>query len=147
MSDLLKEITSRATALSPEERAQLAEVMLESLQEGNSAEVDAAWDQELQSRIAAYERGESKLVSAKDVFDEARRLTTSQKSGSSTRRELSSSRRLRTTRKLNAGSAHDSEAPSRRPARWQRGFPMQGRSGSTVRAACSQRTFHFPTLN
>lgn len=32
MSDLLKEITSRATALSPEERAQLAEVMLESLQ-------------------------------------------------------------------------------------------------------------------
>ena len=76
MSDLLKEITSRATALSPEERAQLAEVMLESLQEGTSAEVDAAWDQELQSRIAAYERGESKLVSAKDVFDEARRLTT-----------------------------------------------------------------------
>ena len=75
MSDLLKEITSCATALSPEERAQLAEVMLGSLQEGTSAEVDAAWDQELQSRIAAYERGESKLVSAKDVFDEARRLT------------------------------------------------------------------------
>ena len=76
MSDLLKEITSRATALSPEERAHLPEVMLESLQEGTSAEVDAAWDQELQSRIAAYGRGESKLVSAQDVFDEARRLTT-----------------------------------------------------------------------
>ena len=75
MSDLLKEITSRAAALSVEERAQLAEVMLESLQEGTSSEVDAAWDQELQSRIAAYERGEAKLVSAKDVFDEARRLT------------------------------------------------------------------------
>ena len=75
MSDLLKEITARATALSPNERAQLAEIMLESLQEGASAEVDAAWDHELQSRIAAYERGESKLVSAKEVFDEARRLT------------------------------------------------------------------------
>ena len=75
MSDLLKEISHRARALSPEERAQLAEVMLESLHEGSSAEVDAAWDQELRSRIAAYERGESKLVPAKDVFDEAHRIT------------------------------------------------------------------------
>ena len=76
MSDLLKEISRRASALSPEERAQLAEVMLESLHERSSAEVDAAWDRELQTRIAAYERGESKLVPAKDVFDEACRLTT-----------------------------------------------------------------------
>ena len=76
MSDLLKEISLRASALSPEERAQLAEVMLESLHEGSSAEVEAAWDQELQNRIAAYERGESKLVPASEVFAEARRLTT-----------------------------------------------------------------------
>ena len=75
MSDLLKEISRRASALSPEERAQLAEVMLGSLHQASSAEVDAAWDQELGSRIAAYERGESKLVPAKDVFDEARRIT------------------------------------------------------------------------
>lgn len=76
LSDLLKEISQRARALSPEERAQLAEVMLESLHEGSSAEVEAAWDQELQNRIAAYERGESKLVAASEVFAEARRLTT-----------------------------------------------------------------------
>ena len=75
MSDLLKEISRRASALSPEERAQLVEVMLASLHEGSSAEVDAAWDQELQSRIAAYEQGESKLVSTKDAFDEARCIT------------------------------------------------------------------------
>ena len=75
MSDLLKEITSCATALSPEERAQLAEVMLESLQEGTSTEVDAVGSRAA-TRIAVYDRGESKLVSAKDVFDEARRLTT-----------------------------------------------------------------------
>ena len=75
MSDLLKEISHRANALSPEERAQLVNVMLESLHEGSSAKVDAAWDQELQTRIAAYERGESKLVPAKDVFDEARCIT------------------------------------------------------------------------
>ena len=75
MSGVLRDITHRATALSPEERAQLAVLMLESLHESSSAEVDAAWDQELQARIAAYEGGEPKLVSAKDIFDEARRLT------------------------------------------------------------------------
>ena len=75
MSDLLKEISRRESAISPEERAQLAKAMLESLHEGSTAEVDAASDQELQTRIAAYERGESKLVPAKDVFDEARRIT------------------------------------------------------------------------
>ena len=76
MSDLLKEISQRASALSAEERAKLAEVMLESLHEGSSADVEAAWDQELHNRIAAYERGESKLVPASEVFAEARRLTT-----------------------------------------------------------------------
>ena len=76
MSDLLKEASHRASALSPEGRAQLGEVMLESSHAGSSAEVDAAWDQELQTRIAAYERGESKRVPASEVFAEARRLTT-----------------------------------------------------------------------
>ena len=76
MSDLLKEISQRASALSAEERAKLAEVMLESLHEGSSAEVEAAWDQELQTRIAACERDESKLVPASEVFAEARRLIT-----------------------------------------------------------------------
>ena len=42
MSDLLKEISHWARALSPEERAPLADAMRESLHEGSSAEVDAA---------------------------------------------------------------------------------------------------------
>ena len=75
MSDLLNELAHRARELSPEERAQLAEVMLESLHGSSPPDVATAWDLELDARIAAYERGESTLTPAKDVFAEARRLT------------------------------------------------------------------------
>ena len=38
-------------------------------------EVRAAWENEIASRIAKYERGEAKLIPAADVFEAARRLT------------------------------------------------------------------------
>jgi putative addiction module component (TIGR02574 family) len=69
-----KELEAQAKALSAEERARLAETLLESLQETPISEIEAAWDQEIESRVAAYERGEVKTVSAEDVFAEARRL-------------------------------------------------------------------------
>ena len=75
MSSLLTELSERARHLPPEERAQLAEGLLESLQEWSSPEVEAAWDTEILRRIGEYERGEAALSSAVDVFAEARRLT------------------------------------------------------------------------
>ena len=75
MSSLLAELSERARQLPPQERAQLAEGLLESLQESSSPEVDAAWDAEILKRIGEYERGEAMLSSAADVFAEARRLT------------------------------------------------------------------------
>lgn len=75
MSSLLTELSERARQLPPQERAQLAEGLLESLQEWSSPEVDAAWDTEILKRIGEYERGEAMLSSAADVFAEARRLT------------------------------------------------------------------------
>ena len=75
MSSLLTELSERARQLPPQERAQLAEGLLESLQEWSSPEVDAAWDTEILKRIGEYERGEAMLLSAADVFAEARRLT------------------------------------------------------------------------
>lgn len=75
MSSLLTELSERALQLPPEERAQLAEGLLESLQEFSSPEVDAAWDAEILNRIGEYERGKAVLVPAADVFAEARRLT------------------------------------------------------------------------
>lgn len=75
MSSLLTELSERARHLPPEERARLAEGLLESLQDWASPEVEAAWDTEILKRISEYERGEAELSSAVDVFAEARRLT------------------------------------------------------------------------
>ncbi len=75
MSSLLTELSERARHLPPEERAQLAEGLLESLQEWSSPEVEAAWDAEILRRIGEYERGEAALLPAAEVFAEARRLT------------------------------------------------------------------------
>ncbi len=75
MSGLLIELTERARHLSPEERAQLAEGLLESLQDAPSMEVEAAWDVEILRRLGEYERGEAELVPASDVFAQARSLT------------------------------------------------------------------------
>jgi putative addiction module component (TIGR02574 family) len=75
MSSLLTELTERARHLSAEERAQLAEGLLESLQAESTPDVVAAWDAEILSRIEEYERGDAVLVPASDVFAQARRMT------------------------------------------------------------------------
>ncbi len=74
MSSALKELEKQAKALTVEERAQLAEVLLDSLRDASVAEIEAAWDREIEERVAAYDRGELQTISAEDVFAEARRL-------------------------------------------------------------------------
>ena len=74
MSDALKELEQQAQALTAEERARLAEVLLESLRDAPVAEIEAAWEREIEQRAAAYDRGELQTFSAEDVFAEARRL-------------------------------------------------------------------------
>jgi putative addiction module component (TIGR02574 family) len=75
MSALLDELTSKAKDLPLEERAQLAQQLMESVDQESDPEVEAAWATEIASRIARYERGESKLTPASEVFEAARRLT------------------------------------------------------------------------
>ena len=70
----LKELEEKARALTSEDRAKLAEALLESLRDAPIAEIEAEWDREIESRAAAYDRGELETVSAEDVFAEARRL-------------------------------------------------------------------------
>ena len=50
MPDLVAELSAQAKALPPEERARLAEELLASL-DPHETEVEAAWDEELRSRI------------------------------------------------------------------------------------------------
>jgi putative addiction module component (TIGR02574 family) len=73
MSSSFKDIEKEARNLSADERARLAEVLLESL--GNTPQdIMASWDAEIEQRVAAFERGELKAHLAEDVFAEARRL-------------------------------------------------------------------------
>ena len=74
MSASLKKIEEQAKALSAEERAKLAESMLESLHTPVS-EIEAAWTEEIERRVAAFDRGEMPAYAAEDVFAEARRLS------------------------------------------------------------------------
>lgn len=73
MSASLKQIEEQARGLSAEERAELAESMLESLHAPVS-EVEAAWAEEIERRVAAFDRGEMPSHPAEDVFAEARRI-------------------------------------------------------------------------
>lgn len=70
----LKELEEKARALTPDDRAKLAEALLDSLREAPIAEIEAEWDREVEARAAAYDRGELETISAEDVFAEARRL-------------------------------------------------------------------------
>jgi putative addiction module component (TIGR02574 family) len=75
MSALLDELSKKAKDLALEERAQLAQELLESVEQEVDPEVQAAWESEIASRVAKYERGEAKLIPASEVFEAARRLT------------------------------------------------------------------------
>lgn len=75
VSSLLDELSKKAQALAVEERAQLAQELLESVERDADPDVQAAWEAEIASRIAKYERGEAKLIPAEEVFAAARRLT------------------------------------------------------------------------
>jgi len=75
MSTLLEELSKKAQTLTVEERAQLAQELLESVDRDIDPDVQAAWEVEIADRVAKYERGEAKLIPAEDVFAAARRLT------------------------------------------------------------------------
>ena len=72
MKSELEQIEDRARTLNAEERAKLAESMLESLHEP-LADIESAWAEEIERRVEAFDRGELPSYPAEDVFAEARR--------------------------------------------------------------------------
>lgn len=74
MHDRVEELAERGMALAPEERSRLVDLLLVSLHEEPLAEVDAAWDQEVERRLAAYDRGEAQALDGEDVLARARAL-------------------------------------------------------------------------
>jgi len=67
-----KELRDQAMKLPACERAALAEDLLASLDEGSPAEIEAAWQAEVERRREAFERGEMPAVSMETAFSEAR---------------------------------------------------------------------------
>lgn len=74
MSALLEQLEQQAFTLAPDERAHLAEALLESLS-ARTPEVGAAWREEIEKRVAAYECGDTQTYPAEEVLAEARRAT------------------------------------------------------------------------
>jgi hypothetical protein len=73
MSSSLHQIEEQARSLSAEDRARLAEFMLESLHT-SIEEIEAEWSEEIALRIDAFENGDFSSYSAAQVFAEARQI-------------------------------------------------------------------------
>jgi putative addiction module component (TIGR02574 family) len=58
--------------LPADERSRLVDVLLDSLREGELAEIESAWAIEIERGVKSYERGEATLVPAEEVFAKAR---------------------------------------------------------------------------
>lgn len=74
MPDTAAELAMRGKELPREERERLIDELLESLNEPAAAELDAAWNAEIERRLAAYDRGEVRALSAEEVFAKARAI-------------------------------------------------------------------------
>ena len=74
MPTLVEELSARAKTLPAEDRARLAEELLESLDQEPESEVEAAWDREIERRVSEIESGTAELIPAEEVHAEARRL-------------------------------------------------------------------------
>ena len=68
MSGLAEKLIEQVLCLPAEERAEVAERLLSSLEPPLTA-IDQLWAEEAEDRIDAYERGEIEAIPARDVFN------------------------------------------------------------------------------
>ena len=69
MTPQTKHVLEKALDLPPIERAELVENILASFNFPARAEIDAAWAQEAEDRIDAYDRGDIAAIPAAKVFE------------------------------------------------------------------------------
>lgn len=74
MPDTVAELAAKAAALAPEDRSRLIDLLLVSLHEGPLADVEAAWDEEVERRLSAHDRGEIQSLDGEQVLAEASRI-------------------------------------------------------------------------
>ena len=67
MNDQLVELAERGKALAPEGRSRLVDLLLESLHEARLGEAEAAWDEDAERRLAAYDLGEIQAINGESA--------------------------------------------------------------------------------
>ena len=74
MHDQVVELAEQGKALAPEDRSRLVDLLLVSLHEDPLAQIETAWDEEAERRLAAYDRGEVQAIDGEEVLAKARAL-------------------------------------------------------------------------
>jgi putative addiction module component (TIGR02574 family) len=71
-----EQVLQEALALPPEDRVFVADQLEQSLSHGEfaSPEISAAWNDEIERRLAAYDRGESQSADADAALEAMRRI-------------------------------------------------------------------------
>ena len=69
MKTQTQQVLEKAVGLPPIERAELVEGILSSFDFPTRPDIDAAWAQEAEDRIDAYDRGEIAAIPAATVFE------------------------------------------------------------------------------
>lgn len=64
------EVINAGLALPPKSRTEVIHRLLDSLNIVDLDDIERAWAQEAESRLAAYERGELQAIPAEDVYTE-----------------------------------------------------------------------------
>ena len=70
MSSNTEQVLKQALGLPPINRAELIEQLLRSFESPLRKEVDSLWAKEVEERIDAFDRGELKVKSAQQVFQD-----------------------------------------------------------------------------
>lgn len=68
MTNALKQLAQEALTLSMEERAELAHILITSIDDPPGEDVALAWDNELEKRVREIRQGKVKGISAEQVF-------------------------------------------------------------------------------
>ena len=74
MPDQVTELVKRGRELAPADRERLVDQLLESLNEPAASELNAAWEAEIEMRLAAYDAGGVHAIDAEQVFAKARHI-------------------------------------------------------------------------
>ena len=67
------QVLEAALSLPPLERAEVVDQLLASLDPGHDREVEQLWGQEVEERLAAFDRGEIKTVPAREALRASRK--------------------------------------------------------------------------